>query len=234
MKRYTSDEIQMIRELRGKGLTYSEIYTRVGYIPKSSLTYICNNVELPKKYGEKIQKLNMEHLSKARQKALITNRAKMESRFAEARKSAAVVTQQAISINTLKLSLAMLYLGEGAKWSSRRGLALGSSSVLILQTYIALLEKCYAKERNDMKARIQYRADQNIMDLTDYWSKALKFSSNQFYKTAPDMRTAGKPTMKSNYHGVCVVTCSGADIQLELAAIASEFATKLGGYSSVD
>lgn len=236
MKRYNAYEIRKIRQLRKQGLTYREICEQVGSVPKSTLTYICSGIELPSTYHDKLRNINREHLINVRQKALETNRNKVEAREYEAQARAARVVKHitADSIDNLKIALAMLYIGEGAKRASWRGLSLGSSSALILQTYIVLLEKCYGKKRGDMKARVQYRADQDITTLTAYWSKELGFSAEQFYKTAPDMRTVGKPTLKANYYGVCVVTCSGADIQLELSAIANEFAIKLWGYSSVD
>lgn len=231
MKKYSAREIQKIRQLRERGLTYQEICEQIGTIPKSSLTYICSGITLPDTYYDRLRSLNKKHLTNVRQKALVTNRAKVEAREQQVQTIATQTVKHITTESTgsLKIALAMLYLGEGAKRASWRGLSLGSSSVLILQTYITLLEKCYGKERSRMKARVQYRADQDILKLTAYWSKELGFSKEQFYKTAPDMRTSGKPTLKANYHGVCVVTCSGADIQLELAAIANQFCYKITG-----
>ena len=70
-----------------------------------------------------------------------------------------------------------------------------------------------------MKCRISYRADQNIKSLQNYWSRLTGISLKNFYKTIPDPRTIGKPTKKKDYKGVCVVTCAGSHIQLELEAI---------------
>ncbi len=114
----------------------------------------------------------------------------------------------------------MLHLGEGAKWKSHRGLMLGSSDPDIIRLYIKLLKICYGKKNTDMRCRISYRADQDINELETYWSKITNISRSNFYKTRPDPRTVGKPTKNKDYKGVCVITSSGTDIQLELESIA--------------
>lgn len=113
----------------------------------------------------------------------------------------------------------MLYLGEGSKWKSHRGLALGSSDPQIIKLYIGLLNRCYGLKLEQMKIRVSYRADQNIDLLQNYWSKITKIPKRNFYKTIPDPRTIGKPTKNKQYKGVCVIYCSGTDIQLELELI---------------
>ena len=123
------------------------------------------------------------------------------------------------SRDVAKIALAMLYLGEGAKRRSHRGLMLGSSDPLIATLYIALLERCYDIRKANLKCRISYRADQNIDALENYWSHITGIPRKNFYKTIPDPRTSGKKTIKHNYHGVCVITCRGTDVQLELEQI---------------
>ena len=55
------------------------------------------------------------------------------------------------------------------------------------------------------------------------WSKATGLNKNQFYKTKPDARTIGKPTRNKNYKGVCVISCAGTKIQVELKEISKMF-----------
>lgn len=115
--------------------------------------------------------------------------------------------------------LAFLYLGEGGKWASHRGLYLGSSDPIILQWYIKLLNKCYGLTRNQFKASICYRADQNLEELKKYWSKVISIPLKNFYNSKPDPGTIGKPTRKKDYRGVCALTCAGTFHQLELELI---------------
>lgn len=119
----------------------------------------------------------------------------------------------------LKMLLAMLYLGEGAKWQSARGLTLGSSDPNIVRIYLHLLKKCFYILPNQLHCRISYRADQNIEELKKYWSRITEIPLGNFYKTKPDPRTVGKPTKKKEYKGVCVISGGGTKIQLELETI---------------
>ena len=235
MTKYSLEQRQRIIALRTEGKAYDEINAIMGaYIPKGSMSYICRDVNETdaSRYARRVKSL--EILARGRKKALETHRRKLQARKKDVESKAELVLSEHISINSKKLALALLYLGEGSKLTSRRGLSLGSSSLQILTIYITLLEECYGKKREDLKARIQYRCDQDISQLQSYWAHALGFNDDQFYKTAPDMRTYGKPTQKSDYRGVCVITCGGVDIQLELAVIADKFAEKLRGHSSVD
>lgn len=113
----------------------------------------------------------------------------------------------------------MLYLGEGAKLKSHRGLMLGSSDPRIIRLHIKLLAACYRIAREKLKCRISYRADQDLNTLQKYWSEITGIPLETFYKSKPDPRTIGKPTKCLDYKGVCVVMCSGTSIQLELDII---------------
>ena len=84
-----------------------------------------------------------------------------------------------------------------------------------------------------LKCRVSYRTDQNINEIEEYWSTITNISRENFYKTKPDPRTKGKKTKKVDYKGVCVLTCAGAKIQLELEEIAKLLLRKLRAHSSV-
>lgn len=213
---------QEIIRLRKQGRTYDEISQALRLrLAKSTLSYICRGVEMPDSYRDRIKQLNVEHLKRVRVKALHTNSAKQQALLALLQRDA-MTTVQDLSKDGRKVALAMLYLGEGAKWMGHRGLALGSSDPRIILLYTKLLETCYKIHPSEMRFRILYRADQDIIQLTQFWAKTLGVSRQQFYKTNPDARTVGKPTRKRNYRGVCVVTSKSTRIQLELDAIANE------------
>ncbi|MCH7604568.1 hypothetical protein IID24_01040 [Patescibacteria group bacterium] len=125
-----------------------------------------------------------------------------------------------------KIALALLYVGEGAKWRSHRGLHLGSSDPDIVAIYLKLLERCYGISKERLRARIIHRADQNIDSLTKYWSSLTGMPRKHFYKTKPDPRTIGKKTTKKDYRGVCVISGGGTEVQLELDIIAGMFLKK--------
>jgi len=216
-------------KLRKKGKTYSEMKKELGTtIPKSTLSNWCKNVKLPKWYVSKIKKLNKKNLSHAQKIAHASNERKRELLL----KSLGLKARQTIKClnkNWFKTILAVLYLGEGAKWKGHSGMMLGSSDQNIILLYLALLAKCYNISPKEIKCRISYRADQNIKKLEKDWSKITKIPLVNFYKTKPDPRTIGKKTLKKDYKGVCVLTCRGSNIQLELEQITNLLVKKLKG-----
>jgi len=217
------------RKLRSKGKTYSEIQKALGIsMPKSTLSNWCQNVVLPSWYNKKIKELNSKNLTKAQAMAWASIIRKRELHLEEVRKDAIAVLKK-FNQEGLKVALAMLYLGEGAKWKSHPGLMLGSSDPNIILLYISLLKKCYNIKLSQLKCRISYRADQNIGELEKYWSSITKIPKENFYKTKPDPRTKGKKTKKADYRGVCVLTCAGAKIQLELEEVVKLLYKKISG-----
>lgn len=226
-------EKEEIKKLRLEGHTYSEITKIIGkLVPKSSLAYICRDITPPHFYYQKIKLMNKTNLESARRLALQANQQKYQSSIDTTRRSCKRYFSK-LGTKEAKIALAMLYLGEGAKRSGFRGLSLGSSDPNIILTYLGLLNKCYGLVPSRFKCRVSYRADQNIEELTKFWSQITGISINNFYKTKPDPRTIGKPTKKTNYKGVCVVFVAGAQIQLELEIIA-DIINEAWGRSSAD
>jgi len=74
-----------------------------------------------------------------------------------------------LTINTQKLILSTLYLGEGAKYKSSRMLTLGNSNAKIIKFYLKLLKNCYNIDENKFRARIQCRFDQDKLKLERFW-----------------------------------------------------------------
>ena len=148
-----------------------------------------------------------------------SNKAKRERLLHVLGANVASLQEKLKDADVLKLLLSMLYLGEGSKWKSHRGLVLGSSNPDIIRLYIRLLNICYGITTEKLKCRVSYRADQDIHVLQTYWSQITSIPLDNFYKTIPDPRTVGKPTKHQDYKGVAVISCAGTHIQLELEMI---------------
>lgn len=222
------EQKELVRSLRARGFTYKEINDTLGFhVARSSLSYICRCVSLPSEYQDKVKDLNRKHLESVRPLALHSNKRKRERYIREIEEKNKYVCK-GFTTNVAKIALAMLYLGEGGKWPSHRGLYLGSSSDDIIRLYIKLLQYCYEVPLSKMRARIQYRADQDILELENHWVKVTGLSKEQLYKTQPDKRTLGKPTKRGAYRGVCVIMCGSTEIQLELAIIARLLSKHMG------
>jgi len=218
-----------IRNLRKKGFSYTEIQKNLKIkIPKSTMSYICKNIKLTLDQQERLRLKSLRRLDSARKKAVLVNRKKRKLFLGQLYQQNLSITNR-VNKNTLKIALAMLYLGEGAKWKKHRRLTLGSSDPKIIQTYLKLLKKCYGINPIKLHCRVQYRHDQDIKFLEKYWSNLTKIPLKNFYKTKADPRTKGKPTKNKNYKGFCVIGFGSTKIQLELEFIAEIFLKYIKG-----
>lgn len=212
--------VDKITKLRKRGKTYEEIQGSIKErVPKSTLSYWCSKIPKTKFYLKKMETLSHKNIIKAREAAILSNRTRQERVLLEIRERLGRFKSIKLSKDLLKIVLSILYLGEGSKWKSHRGLQLGSSDPEIVKLYIKLLERCYEIERDSLRCYICHRADQNLTKLKKFWSSELDIPLGHFYNSKPDARTVGKKTQNKNYMGVCVISCAGTKIQLELEFI---------------
>lgn len=217
------DERKRAIKLRTQGKTYSEIKIEIGKrIPKSTLSYWCRSVLLKKVQKDRIRAIQLKNIKIAQNKATVINKKKRGIYLGMLKKRHRHLRGIISNTNVAKVLLAMLYLGEGAKWKSHRGLQLGSSNPEIMKIYLNLLEKCFGVSRKSLKGMIFYRADQDLSSLISYWSRILGIPQSNFYRSKPDMRTKKRKTW-NEYHGVCAIFGPNTEIQLELEIIASFF-----------
>lgn len=216
---------QKVVSLRTQGCTYKEINNALGMkLPKSTLSYVCSDIKKTPYYFNKINILKKENLKKAQKSAVLSNKKNRDILLEQINNKnyALLRSVKVLNQDTLKIILSILYLGEGSKWKSHKGLMLGSSDPYIINLYIKLLKSCYNIGADTLKCRVSYRADQNINELEKSWSKLIGIPRKSFYKTKPDLRTVGSKTKKKDYIGVCVVSCGGTKIQLELENLARQ------------
>lgn len=228
--RYSDTVIEQARALRAAGASYPEISQQLGRsIPKTTLAYWCRKIPLsPDQIQGNIER-QLTHLAHARKLSVLQkHHAATEQLRVISLRSRAVV-QRAKSSEVHLIALAMLYLGEGAKPGSHSGLALGSSDPNIIRLYITLLSICFSIGPDDLRCRVSFRADQDIAELQQYWSSVTGIPLNHFYKTSPDQRTIGKLTKRTDYRGVCVISCRGRVHQLELQQISREYLKSITG-----
>lgn len=210
-----------IRSLRKEGLTFQEINKAIKMnVSKSTLSNWCEGIKMPKFYYQKVARLNRQNMAIGREIASSTRKKESVDFIQNLRKvNTSLLRKFERDKDVKKIALAILYLGEGSKWKGHRGLMLGSSDPNIVCLYINLLKEVYNISKQSLHAGISYRVDQNLNKLITFWSKTTGLNKNQFYKTKPDARTIGKPTKNKNYKGVCVISCAGTKIQLELEEI---------------
>lgn len=210
-----------IISLRKQGYTYSEIREKLQLsISNGTISYVCKNTELTEEQQKRIKELQRKNLAKSRIKAVEANKKAQTIKLAALRTKNLHLTNSIQNHDTRLVALAMLYLGEGAKWKSRRGPLLANSNPNIIKLYMSLLQKCYQVMPEHCHARVQHRADQNSDELIEFWSNVTDIPRAQFYACYVDKRSIGKQTKNKDYMGVCSVMCPGTYIQLELQEIA--------------
>jgi len=206
-------------ELRKKGRTYSEIQKILKTeIPKSTLSYWCSNIELPKEYRDRIQELILKNAHKGRAVALVVNRIKREKYLKSVEDRNKYLAKSLRNKDIVKIALAMLYLGEGGK-DQRGSLLFGNSDPFIISLFLYSLRYCYSIDESKFRCTLMCRADQNTKKLEKFWSKVTNIPPSQFYRVRQDARTIGKPTKKKDYKGVCKIDYFSADIYTELMMI---------------
>lgn len=210
------------KQLRSQGKTYTEINRLLGFnIPKSTLVYWCKEIQMPVNYKQRIRKINLKNLEKARKLAVAANKEK-QKRLINGLIAKNKNLKIYINNDVCKLLLSILYLGEGAKYKGTRALRLGSSSPVIIRLYLKLLKKSFEIKSEKFRVTVQCRADQDIESLEKFWGSITKISKNQFYKTRIDKRTIGKKTLKKDYMGVCVINYHDTKVQLELELLSEQ------------
>jgi hypothetical protein len=223
MQKYSVSTIKQAQKLRSLGKTYTEINQEFHkHISKSTLSFWFKHIKLPSDYKQKIKELNIKNLDNARLSAVISNKRKREAMFDQFKVINVPIAKKIQDINTSKIALSMLCLGEASKYNpkTRAGFYLGSSNPKIILLFINLLKKCFDIRIEKIRCTVQCRADQNAISLENYWQKITQIPKNLFYKTRIDPRTQGKPTKKADYKGVLRIDYLDRKIQLELESLA--------------
>ncbi len=205
--------------MRKKGRTYGEIRKKLNMpIPKSTLSNWCEDISSDPRYKKTIEQSMKKNIRKGHAFALKANRLKRKNYLKSIDDRIKYLEKISRNKNVAKISLAMLYLGEGAK--RRKGaLMFGNSNSDIIKLFLRLLRHCYNVDEKKFRCTLQCRADQNIKKLEKFWSQTTNIPLSQFYKARIDPRTIGKKTKKSEYKGVCRIDYFSADTYIELTKI---------------
>jgi len=211
--------------LRMNGVSIRTIEKSLG-IPRSTLSGWLRGVELKPEHKRILSANHREALVKARLASAVTHRKQKEDRIKEAEKSASLTLDNlSLTPELLDISLAMLYLGEGAKNGCT---SMGSSDPKILKFFIYVLKNNYGVEPDMFRADLHLRMDQDVDQLKKYWSTQLGIPIDRFRYVSKDARTLGKPTY-DHYKGVCLLNCSRIDIQRKLVYLYTQYIERLLG-----
>lgn len=207
--------------MRKRGVSTRDVEKKLG-IPRSTLSYWFTKVKLHPHFLKRLKSRHASGLIKARIHAVKWHNEQKEGRLQLAANQGSTTLAQIdyASDAVAELALSLLYLGEGAKKSPAT--AMGNSDPRILRFFVGMMQRLYGISPEDMRCELHLRADQDVTELTRYWSKTLRIPVKNFRRPSIDKRTEGKATYP-DYKGVCIVNCSRIAIQRKLVYIASTF-----------
>lgn len=218
-KIYPKTTRQKARQLRKQGWSLGEISHEMK-IPKNTLSGWLKDILLTEAQKQRINKKIAASVALGRPLATKRLYRKIEQWKENIRKDVSHFKQLSLKNPEIgKLVCGILYLCEGAKYPSTRGLIFGNSNPEMIRCFLYLLRKLFSIREDKLRCRVMYRCDQDIEELNKYWSNVTKIPLNQFFKTKPDERTKGIPTKRPNYKGICAVQYSNTSLQFRLQAI---------------
>ena len=208
-------------QLRRCGKSIGNIERRLG-IPRSTLSGWFKHIKLSQKQIDNLLQFQKQTLTKARNKASIWHRTEKEKRLQKAEKDAVAILKNINVHDTalLELTLAVLYIGEGYKKTDETGI--GSSDPLILKFFLAVLKRTFKIPIEQIRCELNLRADQNPLEIKQFWAKELRIPLSNFKQVNIDKRTIGSKTY-TTYKGVCQLRCGNVAIQRKLINICKIF-----------
>ncbi len=203
--------------LRLKGFQYREIQETLGVaVPKGTLSGWFKGVVLDDAAKARLERVKISPLALNRRRAVAANKAIRAEYFARIRESNHYLLTECSCEVVNKVALTMLYLGEGAKNPRFGAVRFANSDPEVIKLFLKLFTNYYIIDEVKLRCTVQGRADQDPGSLIEYWSQVTSIPYDRFYPARLDKRTEGKPTLRTDYMGVCVVQYHSAPVLYDL------------------
>lgn len=221
-RNYENDLRERARELRRKGLTYTEICESLGVeIPKSTLNHWVSDVLLSPEQLKRIEEKEQEGAARGRESGLWGGGAgfnkEMKRRRIEAAREQAqpIIERLADNKDALMLMASALYMGEGAKGDGQ--FSIGNSDPQIIQAWVALLRQLFDVDESKLRCQLAISEGMDEEGLTQYWSEVTGIPTSQFIKGSVRKESGGRK--REGYKGVCIVHYYSLEVKRLLDAI---------------
>lgn len=204
MIRYSANLINKSKDLATKKhLSYKEIGRRLG-ISDSTISIWCRDIKggNPRTFVKTSRNLR-EQIKKFDQR--IFKDTKVTNRLA-------------------KIFCGIIYGCEGSKYPASNCVIFTNSEPGLMVSFVNLFRKAYDLDESKWRVRLQIHSNQNITQLTAFWSKVLKIPLGKFYKPTITKATEGKHRV--GYLGTCSVKYYDYKLQLRLIGIYEAFMRK--------
>lgn len=218
-KKYSKQIKQKARNLRSQGWSLGELGLKTG-ISKSTISGWVRDIRLTDEQKERIRQKIIDSGIIGRPLAVKSNCEKIERWKEKIRREVKHFGELAVKNREIgRLICGLLYLCEGAKYPSTKCLVFGNSNPQLIHCFVNLLRTSFDINESKLRCRVMYRCDQSIEELNKYWSDITEIPLSNFYKSKPDGRTKGKPTLRKDYKGICAIHYLSTDLQFRLQAI---------------
>ena len=225
-KKYSKRIKQRIRNLRSQGWSLGELGLKTG-ISKSTISGWVRDIRLTDKQKERIRQKIIDSGAIGRPLAVEANYEKIERWKEKIRSEVKHFGKLTVKNREIgKLICGLLYLCEGAKYPSTKCLVFGNSNPQVIRCFVNLLRTSFDINESKLRCRVMHRCDQNLEELNKYWSAITGIPLSNFYKSKPDGRTKGRPTLKKDYKGICAIHYLSTDLQFRLQAIGETIINK--------
>ncbi len=161
------------RKLRRNGHSLREISEKLS-ISKSTASLWLKNISISKKGLRRLDMLSEQGRGKAK---LILRKRRVEHLRIISDRCKALKEGKNYNKQDLKVFLALLYWGEGAK-TGRRIVFMNSDPVLIC-TYLGIFRKAYKLNEDLFRAVLHLHSYHDKDEMIRYWSKLTKISKNR-------------------------------------------------------
>ncbi|MCX6717148.1 MAG: helix-turn-helix domain containing protein [Candidatus Taylorbacteria bacterium] len=197
-------------ELRKQGKSIKEI-AKILLVTKSSVSLWVRNIVLTKEMLEHLKEnqYSFKVIENRRQARLINENDKRESFMIQAGKDI-----HSISYEKLKIVGAILYWAEGGK--TKRYIRFSNSDpniILVMMKFLRIV--CKVKEEK-FRFAIHTHSHLNANNAEKYWSKIVKISLSQFYKTYSKPSIASKFKKDSLPFGTLDITVCDVNVFLRV------------------
>ncbi len=166
---------ELVRNLRGQGLSYKEIRQRIPFtIAKSTISDWCKDIELTDKQKARLSaKYDILH------RGAKANQIKRAEEIKQIRRLAEVEISP-MNRNEFKLAGLMLYWAEGAK---SRYIDITNSDPLLIKFMITWLRNICRVPEERFRVSLHLHSGQNEKQIKKYWSKITNIPICQFNKS---------------------------------------------------
>lgn len=219
VRRHTPSVKQQAVHLRRIGLSLDELSARL-QVPKITVQNWVHAVPLSRRAQRRIHARIVEGSRHGLAIAHEANRRKLEAWKSGIREQAcATIRQLRLTPAWGRALCGALYRCEGSRYPTSERMGFGNSDPRLIRLFLYLLRRYFAIDERKFRCQVIYRYDQSLDQLIRHWSAITSIPSTQFYRSQPDPRTKGKPTLRKDYRGVCYIQYMSTTLQYTLQCL---------------